>query len=99
MNSKNVSKNWEDSVTWNNQPTSIPDAEYTLYVDSSIDTWRIWSIGDLVEGWLDGSISNNGITLKPVDESLNDKYTVFEFSENTIDITKRPQLVIDYYVS
>ena len=94
-----VTTNWqEDSVTWNNQPTSKTDAAYTLYVDSNIDTWRSWSIGDLVKGWLDGSISNNGLVLKPVEEPINDKYAVFEFSENTIDITKRPQLVIDYYV-
>lgn len=93
-----VTGNWgENSITWNNQPTSSSEAEAFRTIYTSTGTWRTWYIDDLVKGWLDGSISNYGMLLKPADESSNDKAAYFRSSDYTIDNTKCPKLEIYYY--
>jgi hypothetical protein len=94
-----VTGNWgENSITWNNQPTSSSGAEAFRTIYTSTGTWRTWYIDDLVKGWLDGSISNYGMLLKPADEASNDKAAYFRSSDYTTDNTKRPKLGIDYYI-
>jgi len=91
-----VTENWtEGAITWNNQPGSSSDAEYTRNVFDSSGTWRSWSIGDLLKGWLDGSITNYGILLKPVSEpATNGAWFVSSDSSTAL----RPQLLINYYI-
>jgi len=90
-----VTENWtEGAITWNNQPRSSSDAEYTNFVYSSTDTWSSWSIGDLVKGWLDGSITNYGMLLKPVSEPVTNGVD-FDSSDYS---SYNPQLLIDYYI-
>ncbi|MBN2396102.1 MAG: DNRLRE domain-containing protein [Candidatus Atribacteria bacterium] len=93
-----VTGDWEEStITWNNQPTSLSETEYTTYVSSGTDIWRTWHIKYLVKGWLDGSITNKGMLLKSVNEPATTSVVWFESSDH--DITdRRPQLVIEYYV-
>ena len=94
-----VTGNWgENSITWNNQPTSSSGAEAFRTIYTSTGTWRTWYIDDLVKGWLEGSISNYGMLLKPADESSNDKAAYFRSSDYTTDSTKCPKLEIDYYI-
>src|SRR6056297_545469 len=91
-----VTSNWaENSITWNNQPTSSSTAEdaYTIY--SSSGTWRTWYIDDLVKGWLDGN--NYGVLIKPTDESSNDKIAFFSSSDSSMS-TQCPKLEIMYYI-
>jgi hypothetical protein len=93
-----VTSDWEEGkITWNDQPDSLPKAEYTLYVYFTTGTWRTWMIGDLVKGWLDGSIANYGILLKPVDEASNDKIAYF-YSSDSSNTPRLPKLVIEYDV-
>ena len=93
-----VTGNWaESSIIWNTQPSSSSVAEDSYSFGSSTGTWRTWYIGDLVKSWLDGSISNYGILLKPTDESSNTTYAIF-YSSDTGDSTNRPKLVIYYYI-
>lgn len=93
-----VTSDWqENDITWNEQPNSLPEAEYTCSVYGSTGAWRTWSIGDLVKCWLDDSIPNYGILLKPVDEASNDKIAYF-YSSDSSNTTRRPQLVIEYDV-
>jgi hypothetical protein len=94
-----VISNWgESSITWNTQPSSSSVAEDSYYFGSSTGTWRTWYIVDLVKSWLDGSISNYGILLKPTDESSNTKSAYFRSSDYTSDTSKRPKLEIYYYI-
>ena len=92
-----VTEDWtESAITWNNQPGSSSDAEYTRVVYDSSDTWRSWSIGDLLKGWLDGSITNYGMLLKPVSEPATNG--AWFDSSDYWDVTRRPQLLISYYI-
>jgi hypothetical protein len=65
-------------------------------VSSGTDIWRTWYIKHLVKGWLDGSITNNGMLLKPINEPATNG-AWFESSDHDI-LNRRPQLVIEYYV-
>jgi len=93
-----VTDNWGESfITWNNQPISSSYARDYYTISASSGTWRYWYVDDLVKGWLDGSISNYGILLKPTNESSNTTYAKF-YSSDTGDSTKHPKLVIYYYI-
>jgi len=92
-----VTSDWqEDTITWNNQPTSASEAEYTNVASSTLDAWRPWSIGDLVRGWSDGSISNYGMLLRAADEPATN-IAYFDSSDYT-DASKHPKLLINYYI-
>ena len=91
-----VNSEWqENTITWDNQPSSSSEAE--AFSAFSTMGWRTWSIDDLVQGWIDGSIANHGILLKAADEST-DKEAWFSSSDYTDDATKHPKLVVSYYV-
>jgi len=92
-----VTEDWtESAITWNNQPGSSSDAEYTRIVYDSSDTWRSWSIRDLLKGWLDGSITNYGMLLRPVSEPATNlaRFDSSDYLNNAF----HPQLLINYYV-
>ncbi len=95
-----VTTDWEEStITWNNQPTSstVAEASCTVYPVSNI--WRTWyNIGNLVQSWLDGTITNQGMLLKATDETLIDLAVGCRSSDYTIDASKRPKLTINYYI-
>jgi hypothetical protein len=92
-----VLNSWgENSITWNTQPTSSSEAEDISTISSST-TWRTYNIPDLVEGWLDGNISNYGLLLKPINESSNDGYAHFKSSDYTGDTSIHPKLEINYF--
>ena len=92
-----VNSDWQEgNITWNNHPNSLTDAEYTRYVSSTSGTWRTLYIRDLVRGWLDGSITNYGMLLKPVSEPAT-KIAYFNSSDYS-NISLRPRLEIKYYV-
>ncbi|MBA7530080.1 hypothetical protein ES705_22283 [subsurface metagenome] len=94
-----VTSNWEeDTITCNLQPTSSSETEALRTVYTGSTTWRSWDIDDLVQGWLDGSITNRGMLLKSTDETLSSIGIYFHSSDYTTDATKRPKLVIDYYI-
>jgi len=95
-----VTGNWEEStMTCNLQPTSSSETEALRTVYTGSTTWRSWDIDDLVQGWLDGSITNQGMLLKSTDETLSSSLGVhFRSSDYTTDVSKRPKLVISYYV-
>lgn len=101
-----VTGNWEeDTITWNNQPASSSEAESFADVFettfTSIGTWRIWQINDLVKDWWDDSINNYGIVLKPeIECSGIDRYAIFLSSDWYwfIGDNKHPKLEIDYYI-
>jgi hypothetical protein len=95
----NVTSAWDEStITWNLQPTCSIDAEITSDITAGAITWESWDIDTLVHTWLDGSITNYGVVLKDTDEALINSIAYFRSSDYTTDISKRPELVIDYYI-
>ena len=93
-----VTSSWvESSIIWNIQPSSSSEAE-DFYTISTATGWKYWYVTDLVKGWLDGTISNYGMLLKPTNESSNTTYARFHSSDYTVDSTKHPKLLIYYYV-
>ena len=94
-----VTSDWEEStIDWDPQPTSSADAEVTNNITAGVTTWKYWDIDTLVQGWLDGTITNYGMVLKDTDETLVESYAKFYTSDYTTDTTKRPKLEIDYYI-
>ena len=94
-----VTGNWEENtITCNLQPTSSSETEALCTVYTGSTTWRGWDIDDLVQGWLDGSITNQGMLLKSTDETLGSSLGIyFRSSDYTTNASERPKLEIDYY--
>ena len=92
--------NWSESaITWNNQPASSSVEIHFQNIYTSTGTWRTWYIKDLVKGWIDGSISNYGILLKPTDELSNNNNAFFISSDYYLTYsTICPKIEINYYV-
>ena len=94
-----VTSNWEENtITCNLQPANSSETESFCTVYTGSTTWRSWGIDDLVQGWIDGSITNQGMLLKSTDETLSNLGIYFHSSDYSIDTNKRPKLEIDYYI-
>jgi hypothetical protein len=95
-----ITSDWEEgAITWNNQPTSSTVAEATSTVYAGSTAWRMWyNIVDLVQGWVDGSITNQGMLLKSTDETSTTMIVEFWSSDYTTDTSKHPKLLIIYYI-
>ncbi len=93
-----VTESWlENTITWNNQPTSSSNVEYSNNITAGNTEWESWDIDALVQSWLDGTFTNNGVVLKATDESSLDTIAVFRPSDYS-NASYRPKLVIDYYI-
>lgn len=94
-----VTESWEENmITWNNQPDYLPSPESTITVTVGALTWLSWDITSLLQGWLDGSITNFGVVLKDTDEPLGDTFIRCYSSDYPANPTLRPKLEITYYV-
>jgi hypothetical protein len=96
----NVTSAWDEStITWNLQPTCSVDAETTSDITIGDINWKSWEIDNLVQAWLDGSITNYGVVLKGTDEaSVGPAMAYFWSSDYTTDTSKCPKLEINYYI-
>jgi len=95
-----VTSDWgEYDITWNNQPTSSTVAESSCTVYAGSTGWRTWyNIGDLVKGWFDGSIANQGMLLKATDETSIDLIAQYLSSDSTFEHGREcPKLRITCY--
>ncbi len=94
-----VTESWEENmITWNNQPDYLPSPESTITVTVGALTWLSWDITSLLQGWLDGSITNYGVVLKDTDEPLGDTFIRCYSSDYPANPTLCPKLEITYYV-
>lgn len=92
-----VTESWEEStITYSSQPSYSSEAEYSTNVTAGNTEWENWDIDALVQSWLDGTFTNNGVVLKATDESSLDTIAIFRPSDYS-NSTYRPKLVIDYY--
>ena len=94
-----ITNDWDEStIDWDPQPTSSTDAEITIDITAAAITWKSWDIDTLVQGWLEGTITNYGMVLKDTDESSVNTIAYFYTSDYITDTTKCPKLEIDYYI-
>ncbi len=93
-----VTESWEeDTITYSSQPSYSSEAEYSNSVTAGNTEWENWDIDALVQSWLDGIFTNNGVVLKATDESSLDTIAAFRPSDYS-SASYRPKLVIDYYI-
>jgi hypothetical protein len=94
-----VTSEWQEgTINWNLQPTYSTEAEYSTTITAGAVTWKFWDIDNLVQGWLNGTISNYGMALIDTDETSVNTFVYFHSSDYTTDTTKHPKLVISYYI-
>lgn len=95
----NVTSSWdEDDITWFDQRPCAAAPEDTASVPGAVTYEFIyWAIDDLVQGWIDGSITNNGVLLKDTDEITVEAWKASYSSNYTIIPERCPKLVISYY--
>ena len=92
-----ITESWEEgTITYSSQPSYFSEAEYSNSVTAGNTEWESWDIDALVQSWLDGTFTNNGVVLKATDESSLDTIAVFRPSDYS-NASYRPKLVIDYY--
>jgi len=94
-----VTSGWQEgTVDWSSQPNYLTETEYSTNITAGAVTWKSWDIDTLVQGWLDGTVTNYGMALMVTDETTLDTIVYFHSSDYTTDTTKRPKLEIDYYI-
>jgi hypothetical protein len=94
-----INNSWDEStISWDLQPTCSSDPIITINITAGATTWKSWDIDDLVQAWLDGGIANYGAALKDTHETSGDTIAYFYTSDYSTDTTKRPKLVISYYI-
>jgi len=93
-----ITASWlEGTVTWNNQPAAESTPQSSTPVSSAhVNTWKSWDLKALVQGWVEGSVSNDGVLLKQSGGSPPNNVS-FHSSNYSGDTTKRPKLVITYF--
>ena len=92
-----ITESWEEgTITYSSQPSYFSEAEHSNSVTAGNTEWESWDIDALVQSWLDGTFTNNGVVLKATDESSLDTIAVFRPSDYS-NASYRPKLVIDYY--
>ena len=95
INLHRVTSSWTESgVTWNNQPSY--DAAIVSSLTSSGTGWKVWDVKSLIEGYLNGTYTNDGILLKCNTETGTTTVNkVFASRENS-NTSQRPVLRINY---
>ena len=95
-----VTDSWlEGNITWDNQPASSIQPESIVKINMMIwSDWYAWNINDLFAGWLNGTIANDGVLLKVVDEIANAGMLAKFHSSDASEGNSHPKLMIDYYL-
>ena len=93
-----VMNDWEEKhINWANQPNSAATPVVAVNVPAdATDDWESWDITDLVQSWVDGSVSNYGVLLMDTDESTVKAWKGFYSSHNP-NFNRRPKLVVNYF--
>ena len=93
-----VTSAWaENTITWDDQPTHGPVAQGSEEIPATgTSDFVEWDIQvSLIEGWVDGSVSNHGILLIDADEDTDGALKDFRASEGPA--AQRPKLEITFY--
>lgn len=93
-----VKNDWEEEhINWANQPEPPPDPVGTVNLAAEeTQDFESWDISALVQGWVDGSVTNYGMMLKDTDEGTVKACKGF-YSSRHDNFNRRPKLVITYF--
>ncbi len=98
---------WTSNTTWltydgsHNWTTQGGDFDASVAYSSDVSwqqaqtQWQWWFPTDLVQGWVDGSITNQGMLLKASSETASNK--AYFTSTNSTDTAHWPYLKVIYY--
>ncbi len=88
-----VSASWtEGGITWNNAPGVLVPPSPSISITYS-DIWYTWDITTIVQNWIDGTWTNNGLRVRDTVESSGLEITSFFDSK---EATNDPFLNISY---
>ena len=71
-----VTGSWDETtITWNTMPSTQSTSLNTITVPASATgDFLTWSISSLVQGWVDGSMTNYGLMLRDTNETSLEGY-------------------------
>ena len=90
----NASDFSENTVTWNNAPALNTTTDSVNVTDSDVGSFISIDITNLVGGWIDGSIINNGVTLVGIENVIDT--IIGYFSKEWPVPSQRPFLNVEY---
>ncbi|TDD55309.1 DNRLRE domain-containing protein, partial [Nonomuraea terrae] len=72
LEARAITQAWDPStVTWNSINTQMGAvAATTTYQSAQANVWHTYTITDLAQGWISGSLPNHGVMVKAVNESV-----------------------------
>ncbi|MBN1583424.1 MAG: DNRLRE domain-containing protein [Anaerolineae bacterium] len=95
-----VLADWDESVTWAGRPAvSNVAADSTTRASADGAGWMQWTVTNLVEGWANGSIANQGLMLSSApapDAMVGDGWAVAAYGRMWADASSTPLLTITY---
>lgn len=84
--------------TWNwlvPNHSGVIEASYHRLASEAPGSTNTWSLTGLVQGWVNGTVANNGVMLRLADETLARGGPCYNDNANT-DPAKRPKLTVTY---
>jgi uncharacterized repeat protein (TIGR01451 family) len=104
-----ITRAWtEAGVTWrttdgvNNWTTAGGDYDAavaaTATVNSTVNAWKQWGLTALVQGWVNGTVANQGLLLESPSASGNNERQFYS-SDYAVNPALRPKLTIIYTAS
>ena len=103
VNLHRITRSWTGAATWNkydgtnNWTTAGGDFDSTVAASNTVNAWGQWYKWfprQLVQSWIDGSVTNNGLILKEATErSINNR---FYFWSSQAPFTQLPYLDVTY---
>jgi len=70
------------------------DSAESIVFITTINNWYKFDLTAVIQGWVDGSLPNNGVLLRQANQSLD--HTIHFASSETSLITSRPKLIVRY---
>jgi hypothetical protein len=91
-----VTGSWDEStITWNTSPATQSTSIATIMVSpAAIGDFLTWNVSSLVRGWVNGPITNYGLTLRDTNEATSEGYKLFYSSDAA---AHHPKLAVSYY--
>jgi hypothetical protein len=89
LDAHRILSSWVETATYSTQPTYGSSAESSALVTTN--GWYSWDLTSLVQSWVNGSVTNNGVAIYDHGSSF---YQRFYSSDANTDL--RPRLTIEY---
>jgi hypothetical protein len=94
-NLRDVRAPWDEyALTWNTQPAR-GDIQTTVFVNTALTTYE-WNVTNLVQDWVNGTLTNNGIEIYGEEAPEQHERTFYARESGT---GEAPHLVVDFTVN